>query len=186
MKLKAQVEALRQNKLPEIWAGYSPDEMAAKREQLEQQERSLPAVARRLATLALLENSAWLSRRCSQMPLRDILAVRRLAVAQGSYFALVEALLEGLSAPGPRERYDCPLALDHLADERCVSPLHRLPDDTMPRVSRLALHGLNCDACKLQPVPVEANLVARVIDRAYPTQVSTCAAMPPPFLAIPR
>jgi len=56
--------------------------------------------------------------------------------------------------------------MDHLADDRCVEPLRRLLDDPVPRVRRVALHSLSCDACKLVPLRRDDDLVAVLIERA--------------------
>jgi HEAT repeat protein len=95
-----------------------------------------------------------------------MLRVRGLVVEQGSYPVLVEALLEGLRHASPGVRYDCAHALDHLADERCALPLRHLLDDPVPRVRRMALHVLSCDACKLIPLQAAEDLLDRVIDHA--------------------
>jgi hypothetical protein len=142
MKLKAHVEALRQER------------------------PSLPQLARQLADLAARRDSVGLGRHFSRLPRRVILAVRGLVVEQGTYPLLVEGLLEGLRHASPKVRYECAHALDHLADERCVEPLRRLLDDPVPRVRRVALHVLSCDACKLNPLPMKEDLLARVIERA--------------------
>jgi HEAT repeat protein len=102
----------------------------------------------------------------ARMPLRDILAVRALVAHKDAYATLVDALLNGLSHPEPRMRYDCAHALDHFADDRCLEPLHRLLDDPVPRVRRMALHVLSCDRCKLTPLAPDEDLSAVLIERA--------------------
>lgn len=165
-KLKARVEAVNAGKPLEAGAGSLPEDMAAERKKTGPQALALPELVRQLADLAAQRDSVGLARCFSRLPLREILAVRGLVVEQGSYPLLVEDLLEGLNHASPKVRYDCAHALDHLADERCVEPLRRLLDDPVPRVRRMALHVLSCDACKLHPLRTEDDLIARVIARA--------------------
>ena len=87
-------------------------------------------------------------------------------MGSGEYSPLVDALIEGLGHANPRVRFDCAHLMDHLADERCAEPLRRLVDDPVPRVRRVALHSLGCDACKLTPLPADDGLVALTIERA--------------------
>ena len=167
MKLKACVETLRQGKPLEAWTSHLPGGVAAARgKEHGSQAQTLRVLAERLVTLAMLRDSAGLAGYFSRMPRRDGLAVRELVVEQGKYSVLVEGLLDGLSDLSPKVRYECAHALDLLADERCVEPLRRLLDDPVPRVRRVALHTLSCDACKLNPLPMEDDLVACVIDHA--------------------
>jgi hypothetical protein len=128
--------------------------------------RALAALARELADRVARGDASGLAARFASLPRRDILAVRALLVAGGDHPILADVLLEGLSSASARVRYDCAHALDHFADERCVVPLRRLLDDPVPRVRRMALHVLSCDACKLHPLPEDDDLVALVIDRA--------------------
>jgi hypothetical protein len=166
-KLKARVEAMSEGKPLEVEASSLSEGMAAaERNKPGPQTLAVADLARQLADLAARRDSAGLARCFSRLPLRDILAVRGMVVEQGSYPLLVEGLLEGLNHANPKVRYDCAHALDHLADEHCVEPLRRLLDDPVPRVRRMALHVLSCDACKLHPLRTEDDLVAHVIDRA--------------------
>jgi HEAT repeat protein len=100
------------------------------------------------------------------MPLHDILAVRALVAGSVDYTTLVDAFLAGLDHPNARLRYDCAHALDHFADDRCVPGLWRLLSDPAPRVRRMALHVLSCEACKLAPLPAEDDLTPLIIERA--------------------
>jgi HEAT repeat protein len=100
------------------------------------------------------------------MPLRDILAVRDVVIANGQHSLLVDGLLEGLKHVEPRVRYNCAAALDHLADERCTGPLRQLLNDPIARVRRAALHSLSCDACKVSPLPNRDALTDKVIEMA--------------------
>jgi hypothetical protein len=166
-KLKAYIEAMGQEQALESEASHAPEGMAAAKSKKPADEAlSVRELARQLADLAAKSDSEGLARCFSRLPLRDILAVRGLVVEQGSYPALVEGLLAGLSHASPRVRYNCAHALDHMADERCVEPLRRLLDDPVPRVRRVALHVLSCEGCKVHPLPMEDDLVARVIDHA--------------------
>ena len=100
------------------------------------------------------------------IPLRDILAVRTHLLETNRLHLLVDGLLAGLENPEPRVRADCAGALDHFADDRCAKPLRRLLSDPVPRVRRMALHSLSCDACKLAPLEVGDDLIPQLIDIA--------------------
>jgi HEAT repeat protein len=63
-------------------------------------------------------------------------------------------------------RYYCALAMDHIADERCVEPLKGLLEDNVPRVRAAALHSLSCEACKVTPLPVPGDLIEILIVKA--------------------
>jgi HEAT repeats len=98
------------------------------------------------------------------IPLRDILEVRAYLLETKSLRLLVDGLLRGLEHSRPKVRADCAGALDHFADERCAEPLTRLLSDPVPKVRRHALHSLSCDACKLVPLKVTGDLVAKLIE----------------------
>jgi HEAT repeat protein len=98
------------------------------------------------------------------IPLRDILEVRTHLLETKRLHLLVDGLLLGLENSRPKVRADCAGALDHFADERCAEPLTRLLSDPVPKVRRTALHSLSCDACKLVPLEVTCDLVARLIE----------------------
>lgn len=108
-----------------------------------------------------------LGQRFAIMPLRDIVAVRDDLVKNNQLSLLVDGLLEGLNHVKPRVRYNCALALDHLADERCTKPLMTLLSDPVARVRRAALHSLSCDACKIMPLADRKNLVNILTDLAF-------------------
>ncbi|HEY7347545.1 MAG TPA: HEAT repeat domain-containing protein [Ktedonobacterales bacterium] len=165
-KLKAHIEAMGQEKPLERETSKPSEDMAAEGKKSAAQRPSVRELARQLADLAMQRDAVGLARRFSRMPLRDILAAREVVVEQGNHSALVETLLEGLLHASPRVRYDCTHTLDHMADDRCAEPLRRLLDDTVPRVRRMALHVLSCDACKLHPLQVEEDIVARVVAHA--------------------
>ncbi len=63
-------------------------------------------------------------------------------------------------------RYNCAIALDHLADERCTEPLRQLLNDSVPRVRRAAVHSLSCDACKVSPLSNHDGLTETLINMA--------------------
>lgn len=128
--------------------------------------QELASLATRLADLAARRDAAGLATTLATLPKRDMLAVRALLVANGSHAMLVDGLLDGLEHASPRVRFDCAHALDRFADERCVAPLLPLLDDPVPRVRRVVLHVLSCDACKLAPLPVDAALAERVTRHA--------------------
>jgi hypothetical protein len=123
-------------------------------------------LAQRVVELAVRRDSVELACEFSRMPLCDILAVRALVAGSDGYTMLVDAFLAGLDSADPRIRFDCAHALDHFADARCVAPLRQLLDDPVPRVRRMALHVLSCEACKLVPLATDDNLGALVIERA--------------------
>ena len=100
------------------------------------------------------------------IPLRDILDVRAHLLETKRLYLLVNGLLLGLEHGRPKVRADCAGALDHFADERCAEPLRRLLSDPVPKVRRMALHSLSCDACKLAPLEVTGDLVAQLIEMA--------------------
>jgi hypothetical protein len=98
------------------------------------------------------------------IPLRDIVDVRAHLLETKRLHLLVDGLLLGLEHGRPKVRADCAGALDHFADERCAEPLMRLLFDPVPKVRRMALHSLSCDTCKLSPLEVTGDLVARLIE----------------------
>jgi HEAT repeat protein len=153
-------------KRDEMSAGMTPARMPAEESARPSRAQTPTELAGELADLAARMDVAGLAARFTRMPLRDILAVRALSVARGEHSRLVDALLEGLKSAIPWIRYDCAHALDHFADDRCVVPLREVLADPVPRVRRMALHVLSCDACKLSPLPAGDDLVALVIDRA--------------------
>jgi HEAT repeat protein len=98
------------------------------------------------------------------IPLQDILDVRTHLLETKRLVLLVDSLLLGLEHARPKVRADCAGALDHFADERSAEPLMRLLSDPIPKVRRHALHSLSCDACKIAPLEVTGDLVARLIE----------------------
>jgi hypothetical protein len=128
--------------------------------------QALLVLSRELVDLARRRDVVGLAARLSQMPRRDLLAVRALLVERGEHAVLVDGLLEGLKSTAARVRHDCAHALDHFADARCARPLRHLLDDPVPRVRRVTLHVLSCDVCKLSPLPADDDLTALVIHHA--------------------
>ena len=59
-----------------------------------------------------------------------------------------DVYLQGLSHPSPKVRFECAHAIDFYGDATCRGPLVVLLDDPVPRVRRMAVHALGCDACK--------------------------------------
>ena len=102
------------------------------------------------------------------IPRRDIQAIRALLVARADpdYDLLIDTLIAGLQHTSPNVRYRCAGALDHFGDERCIAPLRALVADPVPRVRRMALHALSCEACKLAPLPGDTDLVELLAEYA--------------------
>ena len=120
-------------------------------------------LADELLTLASSDVVALATRMA--IPLRDILDVRAHLLETKRLHLLVNGLLFGLEHGRPKVRADCAGAHDHFADERCAEPLRRLLSDPVPKVRRMALHSLSCDACKLVPLEVTGDLVAQLIEK---------------------
>ncbi|HUY76636.1 MAG TPA: HEAT repeat domain-containing protein [Ktedonobacterales bacterium] len=114
-------------------------------------------VAARIVELALGGQTAPLAQLVTSTPRYETLAIRDLIVARGEQAIVVDALLTGLRHDDSRIRFDCAHALDHYADDRCSGPLRLLLADPVPRVRRMALHSLSCDACKVAPLPMGAD-----------------------------
>jgi len=114
--------------------------------------------AARIVELARAGQIERLAQLVTSTPRRETLAICDAIVARGEQAAIVDALLVGLRHPDARIRFDCAHALDHYADDRCAEPLHLLLADPVPRVRRMALHSLSCDACKVSPLPTSANV----------------------------
>jgi HEAT repeat protein len=119
-----------------------------------------------LATTLLGSDPKTIGEHFALMPLRTILELRAHLLETGEHALLVTGLLTGLNHSEPRVRYNCALAMDHVADERCVEPLRALLEDSVPRVRRAALHSLSCEACKVTPLPVPGDLIETLIATA--------------------
>lgn len=123
--------------------------------------------AQQAAETAKERNVEGLLRVVSLLPLRDLLVVRQLLVEARAYPTVVETLIAGLELPQAPLRFESAHLMDHFADERCIEPLLRLLGDPVPRVRRMALHSLSCDACKLAPLEQQTDFVALAIERAF-------------------
>ncbi len=109
---------------------------------------------------------ALLGQKFAQMPLHEILSVRTHAIQTKTITALVDGLLLGCAHPEPRVRFDCAMALDHMADERCTPVLRQLLQDPIPRVRRAAIHSVSCEACKVTKLDSGEELTPILIDMA--------------------
>lgn len=119
-----------------------------------------------LATTLLGADAKTIGKHFALMPLRTILELRKYLLATEQYSLLIDDLLGGLNHPEPRVRYNCALAMDHFADERCSQPLRALLEDAVPKVRRAALHSLSCEACKVTPLPMPGDLIETLIAKA--------------------
>ena len=161
-KLKAQFEALARDAEARAASGQVP---SASRPKPSARQRA-GELAAEIGELARRRDVEGLAARFAGLPRRDVLAMRAVITERWDHALLVDALIEGLRHANPRVRFECAHAMDHLADDRCVEPLRRLLDDPVPRVRRVALHSLSCDACKLVPLRRDDDLVAVLIERA--------------------
>jgi HEAT repeat protein len=119
-----------------------------------------------LATTLLGSDPKTIGEHFALMPLRTILELRAHLLETGEHELLVTGLLTGLNHSEPRVRYNCALAMDHIADDRCSEPLQALLEDAVPKVRRAALHSLSCEACKVTPLPVPGDLIETLIAKA--------------------
>jgi HEAT repeat protein len=119
-----------------------------------------------LATTLLGADAKTIGEHFALMPLHTILELRKYLLETGQHALLVTGLLAGLNHPEPRVRYNCALAMDHVADDRCAEPLRALLEDAVPRVRRAALHSLSCEACKITHLPIPGDLIETLIAKA--------------------
>jgi HEAT repeat protein len=119
-----------------------------------------------LATTLLASDAKTIGQHFALMPLRTILELRTYLLETEQHGLLVDGLLAGLNHTEARVRYNCALAMDHIADDRCSEPLQALLEDVVPRVRRAALHSLSCEACKVTPLPVPGDLIETLIAKA--------------------
>ncbi len=119
-----------------------------------------------LATTLLASDAKTIGEHFALMPLRTILELRGYLLETEQHTLLIDGLLAGLQHIEPRVRYNCALAMDHIADERCAELLRALLEDAVPRVRRAALHSLSCEACKVTPLPVPGDLIETLIAKA--------------------
>jgi hypothetical protein len=146
-QLKAHVEAL-----------------AAGRRELARERRQQRLLRSQAEALRIAALAAPLARAAEGQDLQALFAalaigagdgerVRALLVERGLFSAVVDTLLLGVEHPRPRVRFLTAQAMDHWADERCAAPLRAMLHDPVPRVRWAALHSLQCEACKLAPLP---------------------------------
>jgi hypothetical protein len=88
----------------------------------------------------------------------------RIAADPILWAKVVDVLMEGLTHANAKVRYECAHALDTYDDGRAAAALGPLIDDPVPRVRRMAIHALVCDACKSAPAPWSAEICTRVAD----------------------
>jgi HEAT repeats len=155
-RLKTYVEALQE----------ATDARAGRAQRRALRAQFLDELAASLLSWSRVPDPKALGARFALMPLRDILAIREHLHRTGELATVVDGLIEGLGHPEPRVRFDGANALDHLADGRCAVPLRRLLNDPVPRVRRAALHALTCEACKLDPLGQEEDLVPVMLNLA--------------------
>lgn len=80
--------------------------------------------------------------------------------------AVVDAYIAGLSHKNPSVRYECAHALDRYGDPKAVGALIALSYDPVPRVRRMAMHALSCDACKIER-PYSDRAIQRAVELAF-------------------
>jgi hypothetical protein len=110
--------------------------------------------------------STWVTHR--QLPdepeqLVQLLGARTFRVRAAAEQALamtgaagVAAAIAGLSDPNPYVRRGAAGFMDHHADEACVPKLIDLAlHDPVPPVRRIALHALQCQRCKPEPLDID-------------------------------
>jgi hypothetical protein len=64
----------------------------------------------------------------------------------------MDAVLAGIEHENPRIRAACALLMDHGGDDRCIAPLRKALGDPVPKVRITALHSLQCQRCKNEPL----------------------------------
>jgi hypothetical protein len=92
--------------------------------------------------------------------------LRALLLERGTLEAVVELVMRGLTHPNARVRYECAHALDWLGDDRCIPALTQLLQDPVPRVRAIALHALECDDCKVNPLQARPDLTPLITEWA--------------------
>ena len=65
---------------------------------------------------------------------------------------VMDALLAGMRHENPRIRTLSAQLMDHKGDDRCIEPLRALLGDPVPKVRAAALHSLQCQRCKPEPL----------------------------------
>jgi hypothetical protein len=124
--------------------------------------------AAKLVTLTHAADAAGLAALIGRLPRRDIDAVRdHLAVHQpATYDRLISVLISGLQHRSAGVRYGCAAALDHFGDDQAIEPLRALAGDPVPRVRRMALHALSCEACKRTSLAATADPIPTLVEHA--------------------
>jgi HEAT repeat protein len=64
----------------------------------------------------------------------------------------MDAVLAGIEHENPRVRAACAQLMDHGGDDRCIEPLRKALSDPVPKVRLRALHSLQCQRCKDEPL----------------------------------
>lgn len=104
---------------------------------------------------------------CRPLGRRIALRVRdAIAASPPQWSRLVDVLIVGLMHSSPRVRYECAHLLDTYDDGRAAAALAPLIDDPVPRVRRMAIDALVCDACKFAPSPWNADICRRIAECA--------------------
>ncbi len=65
---------------------------------------------------------------------------------------IMDAVLVGIEHENPRIRAACALLMDHGGDDRCIEPLRKALNDPAAKVRLTALHSLQCQRCKDEPL----------------------------------
>ena len=133
-------------------------------------DRKTPLDARAEAVLADLLSRADEPERLALAPgvaatvmrrVRDIVSRR-----PADRTRLIEGYVRGLSHPKPRVRFECAHGLDAFGGRESRDVLVALMDDPVPRVRRMALHALSCDACKDALLDVDDDIRHRIAEHA--------------------
>jgi HEAT repeat protein len=134
-------------------------------------ERHARDEERRLDAATLAETWFDLAENGDRYALWRALAVskRRLEAARTvmqadreRYSGYVAALIDGLSDPNPRLRFEFAHALDNFGDASCIEPLRHLMRDPVPRVRWMAMHALTCHACGSDSCADDPELLAEI------------------------
>ena len=80
-----------------------------------------------------------------------------------------QALIDGLKHRNSKVRWWCIQLMDHIADERYLSPLlEAAQTDPTPKNRRHAIHAMTCEICKpkRQPLDLDAAMLAAIESNA--------------------
>ena len=69
---------------------------------------------------------------------------------------IMDAVIAGIVHENPRIRVACAQLMDHGGDDRCAEPLRQALNDPVPKVRLAALHSLQCQPCKREPLRYDA------------------------------